>query len=74
MVLGRVVVGRMSRKDVRVEWEEKVDWTVNEWKEDQDWRVGRKWECCVEKCRPQWGRSVVVDLECRVRSQCAVVG
>ena len=30
VVLGRVVVGRMSRKGVRVEWEEKVDWTVNE--------------------------------------------
>ena len=30
VVLGRVVVGRMGRKDVRVEWEEKVDWTVNE--------------------------------------------
>ena len=30
VVLGRVVVRRMGRKDVRVEWEEKVDWIVNE--------------------------------------------
>ena len=64
VVLGLVVVERMSRKDVQVEWEEKA----------QDLSVVWRWECCVEKGCPQWPRSVVLDLVGHLRSQCRVVG